>query len=117
MLASPVNGEEQTIALTALFGELDLLFAAEILSRDRILALQQLVHRAGKYYITAVYACARADVNDVVCREHCIVIVLNDNQCVAEVAQSFEGRDKLVIVTLVQTDAWFVKNVENSDKR
>ena len=67
-----------------------------------------------KYYITAVYACARANVNDVICREHCIVIVLNDNQCVAEVAQSFEGRDKLVIVTLVQTDARFVKNVENS---
>lgn len=57
------------------------------------------------------------DVDDVVGGAHRVLVVLDDNEGVADVAQMFEGSDELVVVPLVQANARLVEDVEHPDKR
>ena len=84
-------------ALAAHLGHGDEFPAGEILTGDGI-ALQQLVHRALKYDLAAVAARARADVHDMIGREHGVLVMLDHDQRVAEVAQTLKGREQLVVV-------------------
>ena len=49
--------------------------------------------------------------------EHGIFIVLDHDQRIAEVAQTFEGRQQLVIVALVQADGRLVQNIQHAHQR
>ena len=57
---------------------------------------------------------AGADVDEVVRRAHRVLIVLDDNERVAKVAQSLERGEQLVVVALVQSDRRLVKDIENA---
>ena len=57
---------------------------------------------------------AGADVDEVVRRAHRVLIVLDDDERVAEVAQTFQGGEQLVVVALVQADGRLVKDIENA---
>ena len=57
---------------------------------------------------------AGADVDEVVRRAHRVLVVLDDDERVAEVAQTFQGGEQLVVVALVQSDGRLVKDIENA---
>ena len=47
---------------------------------------------------------------------HHVLVVFDDDDCVAFVSEVFEGRDELHVVSLVESDAGFVKHVEYVDE-
>ena len=59
---------------------------------------------------------ARAHVDDPVGRAHHLLVVLDDEHGVAEVAQPLERRDQPAVVALVQPDRRLVEDVEHADE-
>ena len=52
-----------------------------------------------------------------VSRKHGVLVVLDDDQRIAEVAQTFEGRQQLVVVTLMQADGRLVEDIQHAHQR
>ena len=59
---------------------------------------------------------ARADVHDIIRGAHRFLVVLDDDQRVAEIAQTLQRIEQLCVVALVQTDARFVENIQHADQ-
>ena len=53
----------------------------------------------------------RADVHDIIRRAHRVLVVLDDDERVAEVTQTLERREQLVVVALVQSDGRLVEDI------
>ena len=70
--------------------------AAQVLPRNRLLALHNLLRRALRHHIAAVDARAGADVDDVVGRAHGLLVVLHHDERVAQVPQALERVEQLV---------------------
>ena len=64
--------------------------------------------------VAAVLARAGADVDDVVGGAHRLLVVLDDQQRVAQVAQALQRADQPGVVALVQADARLVQDVEHA---
>ena len=62
-------------------------------------------------------ACAGADVDYKIGGVHRVLVVFNYNNRVADVTQMLKRRNKLFVVSLVQSDAWLVKNIHYAHKR
>ncbi len=92
-----------SIAFAALGRRDNLLCTIEITRSDSI-CLQHIGRRALKNYISALAACSRTYIDDVIGIEHYIFVVLHHYYSVGSVAQAFERRDKSVVVALMQTD-------------
>ena len=75
-----------------------------------------LVDRAGGDHLAAVAAGAGAEVDEVVGGAHRLLVVLDDDDRVAEVAQLAERREQPRVVALVQPDARLVEDVEHADE-
>ena len=67
--------------------------------------------------VAAVLAGAGPEVDEVVGDEHRLLVVLDDEDGVAEVAQALERPDELGVVALVQADRRLVEHVEHADER
>ena len=66
--------------------------------------------------LAAVLARARPDVDDVVGDADRLLVVLDDDHGVAEVAQAHERVDQALVVALVQADRRLVEHVEHADQ-
>ena len=55
-----------------------------------------------------------SDVDDIVGSTHHLLIMLDDNNCVAQVPQAMDDTDEALSITLVQTDTRFVQDVERA---
>ena len=66
--------------------------------------------------VAAVLAGARAHVDEPVGGAHHLLVVLDDEHGVAEVAQPLERADQLVVVALVEADRRLVEDVEDADE-
>ena len=66
--------------------------------------------------LAAVLARARADVDDVVGDADGLLVVLDDDHGVAEVAQADQRVDEALVVALVQADRRLVEHVEHADE-
>ena len=66
--------------------------------------------------LAAVLARARADVDDVVGDPDRLLVVLDDDHRVAEVAQPHQRLDEALVVALVQADRRLVEHVEHADE-
>ena len=94
----------------------DGLASGQVATGERVRALQQVVDRSGDDDLTAVLARTRADVDDPVAGADGVLVVLDDDHGVAEVAQTYERLDEPVVVALVQTDGRLVEHVEHADQ-
>ena len=106
--------DELARARPALGGDRDELAAREIGACDGVGILLDLLGRSLGDDAPAVRASARTDVDDVVGRVHRVLIMFDDNQRIAEVAQVLERREQAVVVALVQADARLVEDVEDA---
>ena len=59
-------------------------------------------------------ACAGAEIEHIIGVADGVFVVLDDEDRVAEIAQSFERLDEAIVVALVQADGGLVENVENA---
>ena len=82
----------------------------------RLVVGQQLLQRAAVHDLAAVLAGAGADVDDPVGDLDGVLVVLDDDQRVAHVAQPDQGLDQPVVVALVQADGRLVQDVEHADQ-
>ncbi len=83
---------------------------------DRLRVLLNLGSGALGDDVPAVLAGARAHVDQVVGRAHHLLVVLDHEHGVAEVAQPLERRDQLRVVPLVEPDRRLVEDVEHADE-
>ena len=75
-----------------------------------------LVDRAAGDDLAAVLAGQRPDVDHPVRRADGVLVVLDHDQRVAEVAQPQQGVEQLLVVALVQPDLRLVEHVEHADE-
>ncbi len=40
--------------------------------------------------------------------------MLNHQQCVTEIAQTYQCFDQAIVITLVQSNAWFIEDVKDT---
>ena len=114
MLRCAVNSEELAVSIAAAFREGYLLLAGEILTGNGGLAFEEFVNSTGEYHLTAVNACSRTDVYNVVSGKDSIVIMLDNDEGISNVTQALQGSYQLIVVTLMQTDAWLVQDIQNA---
>jgi hypothetical protein len=67
--------------------------------------------------LTSVLARAGTEVDEVVGAAHRLLVVLDDDHRVAEVAQALQRGDELCVVALVQADRRLVEDVEHPHQR
>ena len=79
--------------------------------------LEQPVQGPGVDQPAAVLARRRADVDHPVGRADRLLVVLDDKERVAEVAEPDERRDEPVVVALVEADGWLVEDVQHAHER
>ena len=72
--------------------------------------------RAGVHDVAAVLPRARADVDDVVGGADGLLVVLDHDDRVAQVAQPLQRGDEPLVVALVQADGGLVEHVEHADQ-
>ena len=97
-------------------GQRDRLAAGQVGAGQRIPAGQQLVQRAGDHDVAAVLPRPRADVDHPVSRADGVLVVLHDDQRVAEVPEPDQGLQQPVVVALVQADRRLVEHVQHADQ-
>ena len=78
--------------------------------------VEQVLDGAGDDDLAAVLAGAGADVDDPVGGPDGVLVVLDDDQRVAEVAEPDQGLDQPLVVALVQSDRRLVEDVEDADQ-
>ena len=102
--------------LAPLLRDLDRPAAGQVLPGDRPLAGQQVLDGAADDDLAAVLAGARADVDDPVGDLDRVLVVLDDDERVAHVAQPDQRLDQPGVVPLVQPDRRLVEHVEDADQ-
>ena len=88
--------------------------AGEILPGQRIRVVHHLLRRALRDDAAAMDAGRRADVDDVVGGQDRVLVVLDDDHRVAEVAQALQRFKQPGIVALVQADGRLVEDIEDA---
>ena len=88
----------------------------QVVPGDRLRVLQERLDGARVDDLPAVLAGAGADVDDPVRRAHRVLVVLDDDEGVARVAQALQRADQPCVVALVQPDARLVEDVQHADQ-
>ena len=99
-----------------LSGHLDALAAGEVLAGQRRRARLDLRGRALRDDLAAVHAGAGPEVDDVVGLADRLLVVLDDDHRVAEVAQAMQRVEQALVVALVQADRGLVEDVHDADQ-
>ena len=94
--------------------DLDLTPPGQVVTGDGTLGSGQARDVTGVDDLTAQLAGSRPDVNDPVGRADRVLIMLDDDERVAQVPQPLEGLDESGVVALVQTDTGLVQDVEDA---
>ena len=63
---------------------------------------------------SAVFACSRSNIYDVIREANRLLVMLNDNDGVTEITEPLQCRYESAIITLVQTNRRLIENVENA---
>ena len=88
----------------------------KVLPRKGFLARHHLFWRASADNLAAIPPSPRPQIHKEVRRAHGVQVMLDDDDGVAEVTQSAEGVQQLVVVALMEADAGFVQDVEHADQ-
>ena len=64
--------------------------------------------------MSTVYSCSGSHIDNMIRSTYGFFIVFDHQNGIAEIAHLKEGFAKTLVVSLVQTDARFIKNIENA---
>ena len=101
VLACLDDAQELSVSLAPGGGNLNKFAARQVRAGDAALCLADIRYTASRDDLTAVDARTGANIDDIVCLTHRVLVVLHDNQGVAQVAQALHRGNQLVVVTLV----------------
>ena len=104
----------RAVADPALRRHCDRLAAGEVVAGDRALDVLDADDRAAVDHLAAAGPGAGAEVDDVVGRADGVLVVLDHDDAVAEVAEPAHGADQPLVVALVQADRRLVEDVEHA---
>ncbi len=104
------------VAHPPLRGQRNLLSPRQVIPGQRLLVLQQLLVGAAVHDLAAVLARAGPDVDHPVRAAHGVLVMLDDDQRIAQISQSAERFQQPVVVPLVQPDRRLVQHVEHADE-
>ena len=90
--------------------------SGEILAGEGVWVIEEVLDRAAHDDMTAVLSGTGADVDDPVGYADGVLIVLDDDERIAEVAKSDKCLDEPAVIALVKADARLIENVEHPDK-
>ncbi len=105
--AIPLRGRAQR-------GQRDLATTRQVLARERVRVVDHFLRRARGHQLAAVHAGAGAEVDHVVGGADRILVVLDDDHRVADVAQAAQRAEQPLVVALVQADRRFVEDVHDA---
>ncbi len=114
VLTRAAHDEPVVTGHAAVLGDFDRPLARQVLPGDRLLRLQHVLDRARHDDLAAVLPRARPDVDDVVGDTDRLLVVLDDDHGVAEVAQPHQRLDEAAVVALVEPDRRLVEHVEHA---
>ena len=106
--------ERFSTRLATLLRHLDRVAAGEEGARDRAVARGHIVGRAGGHDLTASLAGPGTEVDHPVGRPDRLLIVFDDDDSIALVAQGLEGAEQFHVVAGVQADRRLVEHVEHT---
>ena len=110
------NRDDVAVPRTTSTGYRDGAFPGQVLASDGFLVLEQLLIGAAVHDGSAVLAGARADVDDVIGDLHRVLVVLDDEHRVAEIAHPHERLDEALVVALMQADRGLVEHVQHANQ-
>ncbi len=70
----------------------------------------------GRDHLAAAHARARTEIDDVVGRAHRVLVVLDHEDRVAQVAKPFEAAQQPIVVARMQADARLIEDVKHADQ-
>ena len=105
-----------TLGMATSLRQLDLATARQIVRRKGALRLHDLGGSSRRDHFPAALARARPHVDHKVGTADGVLIVLDHDDGVAEVAQVLQRGDKPLVVALMQTDRRFVQDIEHAHK-
>ena len=111
---APRTVSDCRIALAALLGHGDPTLAGNKLSSRGRFAGDYIVNCSLNNHVAAMNSRARSHLDDVIRGGHRVLIVLDDNYRVADIAQALKRCDHLYVVLGMKTDAWLIEHVEHS---
>ena len=97
-------------------GHINLVIPPQILRRKRLFVGLNLGQRTGSDHLAPVRPGARPHVDHVIRAPDGLLVVLDHQHRVAQVAQALECLKQLLVVAGVQADAWLVENVQHTNQ-
>ena len=111
----PDQPQDTPLAALAAFGrQWNLAESGKVLSGQAGRVLHDFFGRSLGHHGAAVDAGAGPHVDDVIGRRDGVLVVFDDDDGVAQIAQAAQGFEQPVVVALVQTDGWFVEHVQHA---
>jgi hypothetical protein len=117
VLAGALDLEGLAIALAPLRGDGHRAIAAQVGAGDRAWLGEEVVEPTVGDDLAAVLPRPGADVDDPVRGPDRLLVVLDDEDGVAQVSKAGEGRDQLRVVALVETDRRLIEDVQDAHER
>ena len=102
--------------LSALLRHRNPAFARQILSGNGSGICHDLLRRSDGHHLAAVLAGSRPDIHDTVGGKHRILVMLHHQQGIAQIPQSLQGCQQLVVILLVQADAGLIQNIGHANQ-
>ena len=90
--------------------------AAQVAPGDRLVVGAHLIDRSFSDHQSAVLAGTRTEVDQMVGSLHCLLVVLDDDDGVAEITQLAKSVQQASVVALMQSDRRLVENVQHTDE-
>ena len=111
------HDERLATALAPLLGHRHCPLATQERAGDRARRVEDRLERSGGDDLAAVLAGAGSDVEHPVGRSDRLLVVLDDDERVAQVAQAHQRRDELGVVLLMEPDGRLVEDVQDAHQR
>ncbi len=114
MLARIVNDDVLAVRRAALLRNGDLLGPGKEPARERCGVSRDLLRRAHRHEVAPQLPRPRTQIDHEVGGADGLLVVLHDEDGIAEVTQAFEGIEQAAVVPLMETDAGLVEDVEHT---
>ena len=98
------------------FGDLDFSSAGKIITGQAAFGCADFFDRSLRDDLAAVNPGARADIDDMVGRADHVLVVLDNDDGVADIGEVTQRADEPIVVAFVQADGWFIEHIARPDK-
>ena len=112
-----IDPEKLSVAAAPMGGHGNFPLPGQVLSRQAFRRVDDILQTPLCDDLAAVNAGVGTDIHNVVRGANGVFVVLHHNQGVAQIPQVAQRFQQTVVIPLVQTDAWFVQNIQYAHQR